>query len=1211
MFFNGSRSRVCLSAIRILGLALLITSPHTQTPVAGVTGRPQKDQDETELALGEAVSREISGGSSQSYTLRLSQNQSFRLLITRGDLKVSVSLQDPAAQQLGEFSSQRYGPLRVTAVAPAAGTYHLQINSQEAEGDKGSYRLLLEEVREATEQDREVAAATAAFYEAERLRDRWTEASTRAAIQKYRESLNGWRTAAYGREAVEVLEYIGDAYFTLSEYDQARRYYEEALALGRRVSNGLAQAKALNNIGYVYSYTGKDRQALAHFQAALLKLKDGRVATPPADELRVKARALSNAGEVYYSRGELKQALALFGEALGLWTKVGDRWGQALARLNLGYAYGDSGETQKAFEQFEQAQSLWRAVGDPRGEALALSAVGGFHAFSGRKGRALETYQQALNLFRRTGDRHGEAVALNGLARTYEELNELQAALDNYSQALVIFQKNGSTQFEAVTQLSVGRIYQWMRQPVPALERYQQSVTLSRKVGKRRIEAYALILTATIHSSQKDPRRARAQYKWAFGLYRRIGDRLGQAMVLNSIGDTYYAAADARRALNYYRRALPFYQASKDRSGEAATFYNIALAARAFEGPEAALASTESAIEIIETLRMQIASPAFRSSYFSSVRKYYGLYIDLLMQMHKARPEAGFAAEAFLMSEKARARVLLETMAEAEADLRQGIDPELLKRERSLQQLLSTKALYLSRLLSERGKEGESEEAARQIRQLEVEYQDVQALIRERSPHYANVTQPQPLRLPDFQELVGDGTLLLEYALGEERSYLWLVSSAGVTSVELPGRETLEKAANDFYNILRARTPIPGEGEEERLARVAEADRRYWQSASELSRLLLGGVAESLGKNRLLIVPDGALQYVPFDALPIPPPAGLHGERAGADATGGTGPRPPLIVEHEVSNLPSASTLLAIRRERGFTQPADGIVAVLADPVFEADDPRVKLPATRTAMALAGTGVKTDSYSPPTERGGIENAARLPFTAREAEHILSLVPDGMGMLATGFEANLTTARSQQLGRYEVVHFATHGVFDNKQPQLSGLLLSLVDESGNPENGFLHLHDIYNLHLPVKMVVLSGCDTALGKDVSGEGLVGLTHAFIYAGSKSVLASLWKVDDKATSELMGLFYKGLLRDGLPPAAALRAAKIAMWERQPSLPPYFWAAFILEGEFAQKISGGGPAPNLLSKISPLAFLVPALLLIGWGALRASRGRRRPLPE
>jgi tetratricopeptide (TPR) repeat protein len=1208
VFFNGSRNRVCLSAIWVLGLALLITSRHTPTPAADATGRPQKDQDAPELALREAVSREISGGDSQSYTLRLSQNQSFRLLITRGDLKVSVSLQDPAAQQLGEFSSQRYGPIRVTAVARVAGTYRLRVSSQEADGVKGNYSLLLEEVREATEQDREGAAATSAFYEAERLRARWTEDSTRAAIQKYGEALNGWRTAACRREAGEALERIGDAYFTLSEYDQARRYYEEMFASGRRVPDRLTQARALNNIGYVYSYTGEDRQALAHFQAALARLKGGRVATLADEEVRVKARALSNAGEVYYSRGELKRALALFGEALGLWTEAGDRWGQALARLNLGYAYGDSGETQKASEQFEQAQSLWRAVGDARGEALALSAVGGFHAFSGRKRRALETYQQALNLFRRMGDRQGEAVALNGLARTYEEINELQTALDNYSQALAIFQKNRSTQFEAATQYCVGNIYRWMQQPGPALERYKQSITLSREVGKQRIEAYAMVQVATIHASQKDPRRALAQYNRALSLYRRIGDRLGQAMVLNSIGDTYYAGADARQALNYYRRALPLYQASKDRSGEAATFYNIARATRGFEGPEAALVSIESAVEIIETLRTQIASPAFRSSYFSSVRKYYGLYIDLLMQMHKARPEAGFAAEAFLTSEKARARVLLETMAETEADLRQGIDPELLKRERSLQQLLSTKALYLSRLLSEGGKEGESEEVAREIRRLEVEYQDVQALIRERSPRYANVTQPQPLRLPDVQELLGKETLLLEYALGEERSYLWLVSSDGVTSAELPGRATLEKAANDFYNILRARAPVPGEGEDERQARVADADRKYRQSASELSRLLLGSVAERLGNKRLLIVPDGALQYVPFDALPIPPTAGLYGERAGADAAGDAGLRPPIIVEHEISNLPSASTLLAIRHEQGSAQPANGIVAVLADPVFEADDPRLKPAATQTAMALAGTGAKADSDDAPAGRGGIENAARLPFTAREAENILSLVPDGMGMIATGFDANLTTAKSPQLGRYEVVHFATHGVFDNEQPQMSGLLLSLVDESGNPENGFLHLHDIYSLHLPVKMVVLSGCDTALGKDVSGEGLVGLTHAFMYAGSKSVLASLWKVDDKATSELMGLFYNGLLKDGLPPAAALRAAKIAMWERQPSLPPYFWAAFILEGEFSQKIGGGSPAPTLLSKLTPLAFLVPALLFIGWGALRASRGRRRP---
>jgi CHAT domain-containing protein len=168
------------------------------------------------------------------------------------------------------------------------------------------------------------------------------------------------------------------------------------------------------------------------------------------------------------------------------------------------------------------------------------------------------------------------------------------------------------------------------------------------------------------------------------------------------------------------------------------------------------------------------------------------------------------------------------------------------------------------------------------------------------------------------------------------------------------------------------------------------------------------------------------------------------------------------------------------------------------------------------------------------------------------------------MQAFDFAASRTTATNPQLSQYQIVHFATHGILNSKNPELSGIVLSLVDEKGTPQNGFLRLQDIFNLNLPAELIVLSACETGLGQDVKGEGLVGLTRGFMYAGSPRVMVSLWSVDDEGTSELMSRFYKKMLQAGQKPSAALRAAQIEMWQEQKWQAPYYWAAFTLQGEW-----------------------------------------------
>jgi CHAT domain-containing protein len=502
---------------------------------------------------------------------------------------------------------------------------------------------------------------------------------------------------------------------------------------------------------------------------------------------------------------------------------------------------------------------------------------------------------------------------------------------------------------------------------------------------------------------------------------------------------------------------------------------------------------------------------------------------------------------------------LIDLLAEARADVREGVDEALLERERSLEQQLDAAAERQARLMSGRHTTEGAAALDKELVALNAAYEETRNQIKARSPRYAALTQVQPLGIVAIQELLDDRTLLLEYALGEERSYLWVATRSSLTSRELPRRTELEGAARLVYDDLRARQRRLGETPEEYGARVREADAQYWRHAAALSQMALGPVADQLGDKRLLIAAEGALQYIPFAALPAPNAAGREPSARELPV--------PLVVDHEIVNLPSASALAALRRETIARRPAPMTVALLADPVFELDDPRVSLEVRKAApkrarrpatadlgRALRDVGINNDGFG----------LRRLLFSRAEAKAITALAPADAAMIAMGFEATRAKALSAELSQYRIVHFATHGLLNGEHPELSGIVLSLVDQAGRPQNGFLRLHDIYNLDLPAELVVLSACDTGLGKDVKGEGLVGLARGFMYAGAARVVASLWKVDDEASAELMTQFYRRMLENGIPPAAALREAQITIWKQKRWTAPHYWAAFVLQGEW-----------------------------------------------
>jgi CHAT domain-containing protein len=602
---------------------------------------------------------------------------------------------------------------------------------------------------------------------------------------------------------------------------------------------------------------------------------------------------------------------------------------------------------------------------------------------------------------------------------------------------------------------------------------------------------------------------------------------------------------------------------------EAKILKSIAQSERDQGNTAAAKEKIEQAISLLELMRSGVGARDIQASFFATVTDSYDFYTDLLMQMHAADPQARHDQAALKVSEQSRARSLLESLAEARADIRQGVDSALLRQARALQQRLNAKAAAQTRLLNGKHTEAEAAAIAREVADLTRELNHVETQIRQTSPRYAALTQPQPLTLKEIQQQVDSETLLLEYALGEKRSYLWVVSPTSINSYTLPPRAEIEAAARKVYDLLIARPEKPG-----------APDAQFIAQASALSRMLLPGPAVSqLGHKRLLIVAPGILSYLPFAALPkleVGSQKSEVGIKRASDSPAESLPTSSfrlLIAEHEIVNAPSASVLSALRRENKDRQAAAKSVAVLADPVFETNDPRLALALKKNhGNQLAQTADKPETLALNAELRravrGVNPAragfARLPFSAEEAEAILSVAPSGAGLKATGFRASRATAISDDLSQYRIVHFATHGLLNSAQPELSGLIFSLVDESGKAQDGFLRLHEIFNLKLKADLVVLSACQTGLGKEVKGEGLIGLTRGFMYAGAPRVVASLWQVDDLATAELMKRFYRGMLKEGKRPAEALRAAQLEMSKQKRWAAPYYWAGFTLQGEW-----------------------------------------------
>lgn len=1054
------------------------------------------------------------------------------------------------------LKARAFGLLLLACVLPAASqaqnesvlTRQSDESARTREEREQALSILLDAARQVTDSD--PAKAAAFLNRAARLQFRLN--SSQDALASYQSALTILDRSPAPVIRIETLNGLAYVLGQLGQCDQAKKYINQALSLSEQQHSVSGRAEALLNSSDCQNSTDQ-RLAIETIAESL------RLFTSVGDK-KGMARAYMLQGDFQIVQSDLIEATKSNEAALSIWRELNIPDEEAGALINLGFIEYRKGAWQECMTFLTQAQAFIDEKSEPFRMAQIYAGIAEAFMESGIPEAGLKNAEAALKSYQHAED-------ARGIAATMWDIGKAHYLLGNYDKAtkwLEDARKEGSaikaTRVVGFCDDFLGRTYLTRGQPDRALKYFKQALSSFTELINLREVARTKVLIARVYEDQRRVDTARRLLLDAAALLEKLSDRVNEAVAFFALGQLELKLDHLDRAEEYLHRS----------------------------------------ITVTEQFRGITKSSDLTTAISATVSDRYDSYIDCLMRKHARQPQLGFAARAFEINELARARTLAELLRVKQTGLA-SLDPELAAQEKSLLQSLRVKDDAKIKLLEKSYDKKTLDHLDGEINELELQYQRVLETIRARYPAYQQMMQPDALTLREIQTKVlsDDQSVLLEYALGDKRSYLWVVSRNEFLSYELPGRNEIENAARSLYGSLIALQPKPEETFEQRQERTRKAEDMLPNEINQLSALVLAPVAEKLGKKRLIIVADGALQYVPFQVLSL----------SGAKQSGEM--PVPLIVDHEIVNEPSASTLALLLSDSNVRTRSVGSVAILADPVFETDDARL---IDRKAATQSRRVSGTDDLSRVMRDVGQSNDGRIPrllASRQEAEAIMAVVPWRSAFKALDFDASRATVSTPNFGQYRILHFATHTMIDNEHPELSGIVLSLVDSQGHPLDGFLRMSDIYDLKLSSNLVVLSACSTALGKEVRGEGLISLTRGFLYAGASGVTASLWKVDDEATAELMRHFYAGIFQRGLTPAAALREAQLAMWNEKRWRAPYYWAAFVIQGQYNQTENSYSrwnlKSAEKIAFISIMTFLLLTTLIIVFRRRKLAMNSRR----
>ena len=1022
---------------------------------------------------------------------------------------------------------------------------------------------------------------------AQALLDRGREAEaqtkTEDAEKFYAQALSAAREQKDRPGEAAALLNLGKLARHLKKLPEAQNDLDAALLICRDIKDAAGEARCLYALGNVAMDNRKSPQAIADFKAAgSLFLTVGRK--------KDAANALLQAGSLTRRSGQAKAALPCDNQALPLFQEENDDDGVMRTKLEIGNCYGELQNIAQALQYFEPALELARKLNDSRHSVMIMNNIAVMRTYRGElrqaietltdsakieeeqrnfKGatvtlnnlsvldfrvgdvfKALETAHRALDMARKNDDWPGVATALEGIGGFYYNLSRFDDALTYCRDAVTASHKTEDGHIRAQTLASFANVCEMLKRTREERDALKDALEIYRKNEDEDGEASALYSLSTCLRQSGDAAQAKIYAEQARALFHKTGDAEGEGMVLLYRGETREKQGDYAAAMNDYAQALPLFQRGDYAQGQAETLSRIGEAEDAAGHLAAAESAYAQALQIRERFRAGMGSlTEAKMRQGETQAGTYRRYVGLLL-------ETGQNERAFEWAQKAKSRVLLDLMQSAGVNSGgAALSPEMQKQKATLQNRGNgLTRRWLTALGDLRDAARQAKPDIRRKRKVEAQakaiQQEQQALEKDwrqwqenqvlSAPH--DIPAPaRPAALSEIAAILPEDTALLEYCAvqtGQGRTKrkefaVFVVTRKNgkarlsVIRIKADGAELAQKA-NELREACASR---PG----------SSAEGLYKGLARELYGLLIAPATAALGVKRLILCPDDALWNAPFQAL-FAGSAGVDGKASGAEFLW---ERYALVTEYSATGWKAA-----IDRKRQIRRAAPAqTLLVMANPDFGPNLPAVG----RDRAALPTAAERLDANL----RGGAFSS--LPYTQIEASAIRAAFPDAivkMGRAAQESDFKQTAAN------FRYIHLATHAVFNEAMPLLSGVALA-KPPNNDAEDGILTARELCDLKLTADLIVFSACETGRGAEQTGEGLIGLTWAAFAAGVPAQVASQWPVDDAATAQLMGNFYAELKR-GKTKDAALRSAALALLRDGKHAHPFYWAPFLLLGDW-----------------------------------------------